>query len=807
MRYQIHRAVVIGAGTMGAAIAAHLANAGVPVTLLDIVPNKLTPEEEGKGLTLEDPVVRNRIVKEGLERAVKSRPASFFTEKHAGLVKTGNLEDDFNVIEGADWVIEVIVENLGIKRRLMERIDAIRSPHTIVSTNTSGIPVASIAGGFSEGLRQHFLGTHFFNPPRYLKLLEIIPTEDTLPEVIQTISHFGEYRLGKGIVLAKDTPNFIANRLGFGGGAFGLHYILENGFTVEEVDAVTGPPMGRPKTATFRLIDLVGIDVWEHVGKNLAPAIPHDEMALQYLNSEKVNQLIGSMVEKGWLGNKTRQGFYKEVRQPDGSKEFHVLNLETMQHQPPAKPKFESVKRAKDVEAPAERIQTLLRSGDRAGQLVRALTYQGLAYAASLIPEIADTPKPMDDAMCWGFGHDLGPFETWDKLGVAETAGCMQDEGFAPAEWVNEMLEQGFPTFYEYHGDRKVGVYNPSLRAYEKIPASPSLIVLKDLKQEGKLITRNAGASLIDIGDGVALVEFHTKMNALDDDIFKIFVEGLDRTEREFEGLVVGNDADHFSAGANLFMVVMGAQGGMWDMIDEAVRKLQSLNMRARYFPKPVVVAPAGMALGGGSEVIMHGNRVVAAAELYAGLVEVGAGVIPAGGGTKEMVRRILNPPMKTPNVDPLPYLQRIFEQVGMAKVSTSAEEARDLGILGPNDRVIMNRSHLIAEAKREVLHMAAAGYRPPLPEKIYAAGRDALAAMRVGVHMFKSGGGITEHEAKIGSKLAYIMTGGELSRPAWLDEQYFLDLEREAFLSLCGEEKTQQRMWNLLQTGKPLRN
>jgi 3-hydroxyacyl-CoA dehydrogenase len=807
MRYQIHRAVVIGAGTMGAAIAAHLANAGVPVTLLDIVPNKLTPEEEKKDLTLEDQSVRNRIVKEGLERAIKSRPASFFTQKHAALVKIGNLEDDFDVISGADWVIEVIVENLEIKRRLMERIDAIRSPHTIISTNTSGIPVASIAAGYSDGLRQHFLGTHFFNPPRYLKLLEIIPTSDTHPEVVEAISWFGEYRLGKGIVIAKDTPNFIANRLGFGGGAFGLHYILENGFTVEEVDAVTGPPMGRPKTATFRLIDLVGIDVWEHVGRNLAPAIPHDKMALQYLNSEKVNQMIGTLVEKGRLGNKSKQGFYKEVRQPDGSKEFHVLNLETLEYQSPSKPKFESVKRAKDIEEPAKRVQTLLQSGDRAGQLVRALSYQGLAYAASLIPEIADTPKPMDDAMRWGFGHDLGPFEIWDKLGVSDTIECMHEEGFPPAEWVNAMLERGFSTFYEYHGDRKVGVYNPSAGEYEAIQASPRLIVLKDLKQEDKLIARNAGASLIDIGDGVALVEFHTKMNALDDDIFKIFVEGLDRTEREFEGLVVGNDADHFSAGANLFMVVMGAQGGMWDTIDELVKKLQDLNMRARYFPKPVVFAPAGLALGGGSEVIMHGSRIVAAAELYAGLVEVGAGVIPAGGGTKEMVRRILNPPMLTPNADPLPYLQRIFEQVGMAKVSTSAEEARDLGILGPKDRVVLNRSHLIAEAKREVKHMAASGYQPPLPEKVYASGRDALAAMRVGVHMFKAGGGITEHEAKIGAKLAYIMTGGELSRPTWMDEQYFLDLEREAFLSLCGEEKTQQRMWNLLQTGKPLRN
>jgi 3-hydroxyacyl-CoA dehydrogenase len=807
MRYQIHRAVVIGAGTMGAAIAAHLANAGVPVTLLDIIPNKLTPAEEKKGLALTDPIVRNRIVNEGFERAVKSRPASFFSANHTALIKTGNLEDDFEAIVGADWVIEVIVENLKIKRSLMERIDAVRSPHTIVSTNTSGIPVASIAEGFSDGLRQHFLGTHFFNPPRYLKLLEIIPTQDTLPEVVEALSHFGEYRLGKGIVPAKDTPNFIANRLGFGGGAFGLHYILENGYTIEEVDAITGPAMGRPKTATFRLIDLVGVDVWDHVGRNLAPAIPHDEMAQRYLKSEKVNQLIGAMVEKGWLGNKTKQGFYKEVRQPDGSKEFHALNLDTLEYAAPVKARFDSVKKTKDAEDPAERVKILLAADDRAGQLVRALTYQGLAYAASLIPEIADTPKPMDDAMRWGFGHDLGPFETWDKLGVAETTENMQKEGFPAAPWVNGMLEKGCVTFYEYEGDKKVGVYNPGLGTYEPIPSSRNLLILKDLKQAGKRISYNAGGSLIDLGDGVALVEFHTKMNALDDDIFNIFVEGLDRTERDFEGLVVGNDADNFSAGANLFMVVMGAQGGMWDMLDQAIRKLQDLNMRARYFPKPVVIAPAGLALGGGSEVIMHGTRVVAAAELYAGLVEVGAGVIPAGGGTKEMVRRILNPPMRTPNADPLPYLQRIFEQVGMAKVATSAEEARDLGILGPCDRVVLNRSHLIAEAKKEVLHMVSAGYKPPLPEKIYAAGRDALAAMRVGVLTFKQGGGITGHEAVIGAKLANIMTGGELSRPTWVDEQYFLDLEREAFLSLCGEEKTQQRMWNLLQTGKVLRN
>jgi len=806
MKYQIHRAVVIGSGTMGAAIAAHLANAGVPVKLLDIVPDRLTPDEEQQGLTLEDPQVRNRIVRQGLERALKARPANFFTPEQAALISTGNIEDDLEVVRDADWVIEAVVENLAVKRSLMERIDALRGGETIISTNTSGIPVASIAEGRSEGFRKHFLGTHFFNPPRYLKLLEIIPTGDTLPDVLQALHHFGEYRLGKGIVIAKDTPNFIANRLAFGTGAFALDYILKNDYTVEEVDAVTGPVMGRPKTATFRLMDLVGIDVWEHVGRNLAPAIPHDEHALRYLNSEPANQLIRSMVEKGWLGTKSKQGFYKEVRE-DGKKSFWPLDLKTLEYTEPQKVRFESVGKVKDETDLGKRLKGLIQADDRAGRLARALTYQGFAYAAERIPEIADTPLPIDRAMVWGFGHEAGPFETWDMLGVAETAEEMKADGFPPPEWVQEMLAAGFETFYQYEGERKVGVYNPVQKAYEPLQRSPALIILKEKKAAGKVVSRNPGATLIDLGDGVGAVEFHTKMNALDDDIFNMIQAGLDCAEKEFEGLVIGSDAQNFSAGANLFMVVMAAQSGMWDQLEAAVRKMQAINMRMRYFPKPVVAAPAGLALGGGAEVLMHTGRVVASAELYAGLVEIGAGVIPAGGGTKEMVRRILNPAMRTKNADALPFLQRIFEQIGMAKVSTSAEEARQMGILGSCDRVVMNRDHLLAEAKREVLHLVESGYHPPVREQVYAAGRDALAAMRVGVFMLKSAGEITEYEAQIGGRLAYVMTGGELSQPAWVDEQYFLDLECEAFLSLCGEEKTQQRMWNLLQTGKPLRN
>ncbi len=806
MKYEIFRAVVIGAGTMGAAIAAHLANAGVQATLLDIVPSKLLPEEEKKGLTLAHPEVRNRIVQEGLNRATQSRPASFFTQDTSHRVKIGNLEDDFDQVAKADWVIEVIVENLEIKRKLMARIDAVRAPHTLVSTNTSGIPVASIAEGFSEGFRQHFLGTHFFNPPRYLKLVEIIPTADTLPAIVQSVAHFIEYRLGKGIVMAKDTPNFIGNRIAFGEAAFALDFILKNGYTVEEVDAITGPVIGRPKTATFRLIDLVGVDVWDHVGRNLAPLIPHDSLALPYLNAERPNQLIHSMVEKGWLGGKTKQGFYKEVRQPDGSKEFWVLNLETLAYQAPTKVRFESIGKSKEKSLP-ERMKVLLSADDRAGQLVRALTYQSFAYAAARIPEIADTSKPVDDAMRWGFGQEAGPFERWDMIGVAESIPAMKAAGFTPAAWVEDMLAKGNPTFYQYQNGLKVGVYNPAKGTYEPLPRPAGMIVLDELRTAGKVIKKNMGASLFDMGDGVAAVEFHTKMNALDADIFTMIDEALNRVEREFEGLVIGVDAENFCAGANLFVVALAAQNQQWETLAAMVKGMQDTNMRMRYFPKPVVIAPAGMALGGGAEVVMHAGRVVAGAELYAGLVEIGMGLIPAGGGTKEMLRRVLNPIMRTKNTEALPGLQRVFEQIGLAKVSTSAEEARDLGILNPGDRVVMNRDLLLAEAKKEALHLAATGYHPPIPEQIYAAGRDALGALRVGIYLMKEGGYITEYEAQVGAKLAAVMTGGELSSPTWVSEQYILDLERETFVSLCGEAKTMERIWTFLQSGKRIRN
>lgn len=793
-KYQIHKAVVIGAGTMGAAIAAHLANAGVPVTLLDIVP---------KDAPADDKVARNKIVTDMWDKCLKAKPANLMSSDLRTLVTLGNLEDDFGAVTEADWICEAIVENLKIKQDLMARIDEVRKPNAIVSTNTSGIPVTSIAEGRTKEFKKHFLGTHFFNPPRYLKLLEIIPTKDTSKDVVAFISHFGEYRLGKGIVLCKDTPNFVGNRVFFGTSTFAINYILEHAYTVEEVDALTGPLIGHPKTATFRLADLVGIDVWEHVGRNLGPAIPHDKLGQQYLAEEKPKALMNAMVERNWLGNKTRIGFYKEVRNAEGKKEFWPIDLKTFEHISPTKPRFDSVKAAKDAEELGDRLKALIEADDKAGQLIKALTYQSFQYASSIIPEVADTVKPIDDAVRWGFMHEAGPFEIWDMLGVKEAVKKMKAEGYPAAKWVNDMLKAGVESFYQYKNGEKVGVYDVTKQKYVKLKKPEGMILLK----QQQVVSENMGATLRDMGDGVACLEFHTKMNALDEDIMNMTIEAFERLDTDFDGLVVGNEADNFSAGANLFMMVVGAQQGMWDMLDAATRKLQDMNMRMRYSLKPIVVAPVGLTLGGGCEITMHAPRVVAAAETYIGLVELGAGVIPAGGGTKEMLRRNVNPVMRVENAEPFAALQRTFLQMGQAKVATSAEEARSMNIIGSADRIVLNRDHLLTEAKKEVLHMIAAGYKPPAPEPIYAAGRDALASIRIGAWMFAEGKYITQYDHHIAGKLAYVMCGGDLTRGQWVSEQYILDLEREAILSLFGEEKTQARMWNILQTGKPLRN
>jgi 3-hydroxyacyl-CoA dehydrogenase len=588
-----------------------------------------------------------------------------------------------------------------------------------------------------------------------------------------------------------------------------MDFILKNGYTVDEVDAITGPLIGRPKTATFRLIDLVGLDVWDHVARNLAPLIPHDQLGQEYLKAEAPARLMSTMLDRKWLGNKTRIGFYKEVRSEAGknpqgaSREFWALDLNTLEHVPPTKPRFDSVKAAKDVEGLGNRLRVLLDADDKAAHLVTALTYQGFQYASSIIPEVADTVNLIDDAVRWGFMHEAGPFETWDMLGVRDTVERMDAAGYPAAQWVRDMLAAGFETFYQYESGEKVGVFNVTGQGYDEINRPQEIVILK----RQAVVSQNSGATLRDLGDGVACLAFHTKMNALDDDIMNMAIEAFDRLETDFDGLVIGNEAENFSAGANLFMMVVGAQQRMWDLLEGAVRKLQDLNMRMRYSPKPIVVAPAGLTLGGGCEITMHGSRVVAAAETYIGLVELGAGVIPAGGGTKEMLRRILNPVMRIENAEPLAALQRAFLQMGQAKVATSAAEARDMNILGPADRIVMNRSHLLSQAKQEVLHMVTTGYTPPAPELIYAAGRDALAALRIGAWMFKEGNYITPYDHHIAGKLAYVMCGGELTHPQWVSEHYILELEREAILSLFGEERTQARMWNILQTGKPLRN
>ncbi len=805
MSYTIRRFAVLGAGTMGAAIAAHLANAGYPVYLLDIVPKELTPEEEAKGLTLEHPEVRNRIVNAGLKRCLDAKPANFFVQDYVQRITTGNMEDNFDWVGEADWIIEAVVENLAIKQQLMARVDDVRKPDSIVSTNTSGLPIRAIAEGRSESFRAHFLGTHFFNPPRYLKLLEVIPHEDTLPEVVEFVTDFGERMLGKGVVICKDTPNFIANRLFSIAAACTLGYALDHGYTVEEVDAITGPLIGRPKTATFRLSDLVGLDVAAHVSQNLYELIPHDEYR-EVLRHPKAAALSAAMLERGWLGNKAGQGYYKPVTTDEGKREYWPLDLETLEYRPPTKPRFESVGEYKDVEDLGERLRGLVSADDRAGQFIWATLSFTLSYAASRVPEISDDIVSIDNAFKWGFSHEMGPFETWDTLGVKETVERMERDGTEVAPWVKEMLAAGHASFYKRENGR-VFYYDPASKDYRLLEPKPN-IILRDLKSQGKLIDRNMSASLIDLGDGVACVEFHAKMNALDPGMFTMMRTALERVDTDFEGLVIGNQGEHFCVGANIFNLAVAAQQGMFDQLEEAVRTMQDLMQEMRFFHKPVVVAPFNMTLGGGAEVAMAGSRICAAAETYMGLVEVGVGLIPAGGGCKELIRRILSPAMKTQNADPLPFLQRVFETIALAKVSTSAEESRQMGFMTEADRVVMNRDHLLAEAKKMVLQLADNGYHPPVRGKnCYAAGRDALAALRLAVYQMHEGGYASDHDAKIANKLAYVLCGGELSSPQWVDEQYILDLEREAFLSLCGEPKTLERIWHMLQTGKPLRN
>lgn len=806
MGYSINRVAVIGAGTMGAAIAAHLANVGIPSYLLDIVPRALTPEEEKSGLTLEHPKVRNRIVNAGLERCLTARPANFYVEDNAALITPGNLEDNFDWIREVDWVIEAIVERLDVKQGLMSRIDEVRRPDTIVSTNTSGIPIHQIAEGRSQAFQEHFMGTHFFNPPRYLKLLEVIPHEKNSAELIAFMQEFGTRVLGKGVVICKDTPNFIANRMLAIAGAYGLNYALDQGYTIEEVDVITGPAIGRPKTATFRLNDLVGIDVMAHVSRNLYGAIPHDPHR-GVLEHEKVTALIGAMVEKGWLGNKAGQGFYRKTFVA-GERQFWILDPETMDYAAPVKPRFDSIGAARKEQDVGKRLSLLAYAEDRAGAYAWYVLSRMVVYAASCIPETSDDIVSVDNACRWGFRWELGPFETWDAIGVSRSIERLRREGVEIPVWVDQMLAGGCETFYQKENGRTVGYYDPASKAYRPLPVDPDIVSIGDLKADGKELNRNSGASLMDMGDGVLLLEFHSKANALDDDIFNMALTALDELEKhEWKGLVIGNQGEHFCAGANIFVIAVAAQQGQFDLIDAAVRKMQRIMQGLRYSPKPIVAAPFGMVLGGGCEIVLAASRAVAAAETYIGLVEVGVGLVPAGGGCKEIVRRVISPPMQIPNTQVQAFLQRAFEQIGLAKVATSAAEARRMKILTERDRIVVNQDFLLAEAKHAVLEMVREGYRPPAPQKIYAAGRDAYAALQIALHQFHEAGYASDHDVVIAKELGRVLTGGELSAPNWVDERHILDLEREAFVALCREPKTIERIWYMLQHNRPLRN
>ncbi len=806
MGYRIRHVAVIGSGVMGGGIAAHVANAGIPCTLLDITPNKMIEKEEAAGLTLDSPEVRNRIVQSGYQGIINARPPALFSKSRAPLIRTGNLEDDLELLKDADLVVEVVIENLAIKQALFEKILPHMKDTAIIATNTSGIPLKDIGAKFSPGVKKRFLGMHFFNPPRWLKVLEVIATEDTDPELTNFACEFGESVLGKGVVVCKDTPNFIANRVAAFDQLFILDYAMNNGYTVEEVDAITGPLMGRPKTGIYKLNDLVGLDTNFHVVQNLYPDVPHDEDR-EILRSEKVMRVMKTMVDKGWLGRKTKGGFYKLIKGPGGKKSFEVVDLETLTYRPQEKPDLPGIKEAKGIRSLPERLRRLVRMDDKVGKLVWATISNILSYSAKRIPEISNDLVSIDRAMTWGYGHDMGPFEIWDVLGVSETVDRMEKEGVTVAPWVKEMLKAGITSFYGEKGETPV-YYDAASKGYKEVPVSPKTISLKALKAQNKTINKNPSASLIDLGDGVACLEFHSKMNALDGDIVEMINFSVAEVEKNFRGLVVGNQGDNFSVGANIFNILMAAKEKQWDLIHQGVSEMHKALGSFRFCSRPVVAAPYGMALGGGAEVCMGADRICSHGNLFMGLVEVGVGLIPGGGGCKELLRRVVSPIMaKAPATDPMAFFQMAFELVAQAKVTTSALEAQEWGFLSKQDRIVMNADHIIHNAKEMVMHMDRMGYIPPVPGKVYAVGNRGIAGVQILLQSMRKSGYISDHDVTVAGQLGYVMCGGALQTPRWVDEQYILDLEREAFVSLCGEPKTQDRIEHMLKTNKPLRN
>jgi 3-hydroxyacyl-CoA dehydrogenase len=787
---KIRRVAVLGAGTMGAAIAAHCANSGLDVDLLDIA------SDDGDN---------DEVVNAGFDRMMKARPAALMSKEVAGRIRTGNFADDFDRVAEADWVLEAILERLEPKRELMRRVEETAKEGAIISSNTSGIPLHRISEGRSEGFRRRFLGTHFFNPPRYLKLLEIIPTEDTDPEVVELVRDFGERVLGKGGVIAKDTPNFIGNRLGSFTGMQSVTYAFENGYGIEEVDAITGPLIGRPKTATFRLHDQIGLDIAVGVAENLYEAVPEDESR----EDLKPHPKLKEMLERDLLGNKSGAGFYRRTER-DGQRVFDVLDPDTFEHHPPQNPELPIAEEANKQGDLGARLRFLMEKADedRHAKYIRDTLLPYLAYAARRLPEISDTLEDADHAMEWGFAHQAGPFRTWDLLGVRETAERMESLEIEVAPWVREMLDGGNESFYKTEDGRELQ-FSPVGKQYEPVREDPLYISLDRLREEGKELARNDSASLLDLGDGVLCLEFHSRGNSIDEAVVEMGYEALKRLEEDDSaGLVIGNEGRNFCVGANLGEIGHAAKNGMLDEIGKRVDALQNLLMGFRFAPKPVVAAPRGQTLGGGLEVCLHTDRVVADGETYMGLVEAGVGLIPAGGGVKEMARRLVSPPLHAaPGTPALPFVQKAFETIALAKTSASAMEAKEMGFLTEDDRVVMNADHLLSAARREVLDLAD-GYAPPERGKnVYAAGKTVRAALELGVKTMQWGRYASEYDGVIAGHLARVLTGGDISLAQWAPEEYLLGLEKEAFLKLLENEKTHERIGAMLKTGKPLRN
>jgi 3-hydroxyacyl-CoA dehydrogenase len=807
MKRRIEKAAVLGAGTMGARIAAHLANAGMPCYLLDIVPPELNADEKRKGLTLENPAVRNRIVLAGFEAAKKSRPAAFFTPETARLVTPGNLDDNIAWCGEVDWIIEAVAENLEIKRKLFERVESVRKPGTIVTSNTSGLPIHLIAEGRSEDFQKHWAGTHFFNPPRYMKLVELIPGPKTLPDVLATLDEICDVRLGKGVVLAKDTPNFIANRIGTFSILNALRVMQKLEMTIEEVDACTGPAIGWPNSATFRTLDIVGLDVLVHVIRNLAETAPNDESREIF----RVPPLFEEMMKRGWLGEKTGSGFYKRVK-GSGDSEILTLDWQKMEYRKRQKARFGSIEAGKSIENTRERVPMLLgpaldgTGGDKASQFLWASMSEMCLYAARRIPEISDRVVEVDRAMRWGFGWELGPFEMWDAAGFERVTNALDREGKQLPPLPAKVLASPKKSFYESEKGH-TRYFDLASDAMKTLEEPAGVIILNSLKERTPVVQKNSGASLIDIGDGVLCCEFHAKMNAIGGDTIAMLNAGVSRLANEFEAMVIANQEPNFSAGANLMLLLMMAQEGEWDDVHLAVRQFQRVNMAIKYAPRPVVSAPHGMSLGGGCEIPLHSAKIHAAAETYMGLVEVGVGLIPGGGGTKEMLIRANEHAASGNDLDLIHALRPIFENTATAKVSTSGEEARSLGFLRASDQIAMNRDRHIADAKETALALVRAGYHPPAPAEVQVLGEEFFSAAKLAIHMMIRGEYATEYDGVVARKLAHIMAGGAITAPQTVPEQYILDLEREAFVSLCGERKTQERIAHTLKTGKPLRN